>query len=510
MADTEIYSYDDRIKQIDHIDFGILGNVEKKKISALGKDSAGIEISELYENLEPKRGGLMDPRLGPSDPNSDCATCGLNSLYCPGHQGHIDLAEPVFHIGYLPFVKKILSCICLRCSKLLVYKNEEEIKDMLKNKSGKARMNDIRNLVKSVSFCQRTYGGCGTPVSKIRLEIKKNTAAINLVSETDFATTIEDGGQANAAENKKKNRQILTPDIVYDILKNINDTDCMIMGLDPSKSRPENMIQKVFPVPPVQVRPPARADFMSSSTLEDDLTHILANIVKANIRMKKHKDTNDQSSKYSADHSSWLQFHCTTYIDNETLNMKSEQKGKVSKSIGARLKGKEGRIRSNLMGKRVDNSARTVITSVPNIDLDQLVVPIKIAMNITFPEVVTPENIKHLTNLVRQGRDNYPGANFVFPASQIDPGQRLLPIDLRYRKEKVELRYGDIVERHLVDDDIVLLNRQPTLHKQSMMGHRVKVIDNPNLNTFGLNVSVTTPYNADQKVYKSMTNASPY
>jgi DNA-directed RNA polymerase II subunit RPB1 len=113
-------------------------------------------------------------------------------------------------------------------------------------------------------------------------------------------------------------------------------------------------------------------------------------------------------------------------------------------------------------------------------------VPIKIAMNLTFPEFVTPENIDHLTKLVRKGRDEYPGANYVFPASDLEAGKRILPISLKYRKESVELRYGDIVERHLVDGDIVLLNRQPTLHKQSMMGHRIKVINDPLLNTFRL------------------------
>jgi DNA-directed RNA polymerase II subunit RPB1 len=122
-------------------------------------------------------------------------------------------------------------------------------------------------------------------------------------------------------------------------------------------------------------------------------------------------------------------------------------------------------------------------------------------MNLTFPEVVTPQNIENMRKLVRNGRDVYPGANFVFPASSLIPGQRILPIDLRYRKEKVDLRYGDIVERHLVDGDIVLLNRQPTLHKQSMMGHRIKVINNPDLNTFRLSVAVTTPYNADKQMF---------
>jgi DNA-directed RNA polymerase II subunit RPB1 len=141
----------------------------------------------------------------------------------------------------------------------------------------------------------------------------------------------------------------------------------------------------------------------------------------------------------------------------------------------------------------VDFSARTVITSDPTIDINQLGVPIKIAMNLTFPEIVTPNNIEKMLKLVRNGRDVYPGANFVFPASNLVPGQKILPLDLRYRKEKVDLRYGDIVERHLVDGDIVLLNRQPTLHKQSMMGHVIKVINNPLLNTFRLSVAVTKP-----------------
>lgn len=121
-------------------------------------------------------------------------------------------------------------------------------------------------------------------------------------------------------------------------------------------------------------------------------------------------------------------------------------------------------------------------------------------MNLTFPEVVTPNNIKFLSKLVRNGRDVYPGANFVFPASVLERGQRVLPLDLRFRKEKIELKFGDIVERHLLDGDIVLLNRQPTLHKQSMMGHHVKVIDNTLLNTFRLNPAVCTPFNADKLI----------
>jgi DNA-directed RNA polymerase II subunit RPB1 len=163
------------------------------------------------------------------------------------------------------------------------------------------------------------------------------------------------------------------------------------------------------------------------------------------------------------------------------------------KSVTERLKGKGGRIRNNLMGKRVNYCARSVITSDPNLSLDELGVPIKIAMGVTINEVVTPFNIDKMKELVRNGRYNYPGANLVRKKT----GSRMTDIDLRYNKGTVVLQYGDIVVRHLMDGDPVLFNRQPTLHKMSMMCHKVKVINSDKLSTFRINVSATTPYNAD-------------
>ncbi len=502
--ETNVQLYDENIRPIDSIEFSILGNEEIKRMSALGKDSAGIEIPDLYDNLEPKRGGLIDTRLGSTNNGIDCATCGFDSTNCIGHFGHIDLAEPVFHMGYITFIKKILGCICLKCSKLLLYKNEDEVLEMLKNKSSKSRFATIRELTKNVSYCMKPGYGCGTPVSKIKIETKKGSDAINIISELQVQVQegeTPEGGQPAAPEDKKKIiRQILTPEICYDILKNMSDTDCAIIGLDPKKTRPEYMIHKVFPVSPVAIRPSAKVDFMESSSKEDDLTHKLADIIKANIRIRKFKESvNETTAKYGIDHVHLLQFHIYTNFDNESsLVSKSEQRNKATKSLSSRLKGKEGRIRGNLMGKRVNFSARTVITSDPTINLNELRVPIKIATNLTFPEVVTPQNIDKLTELVKNGRDIYPGANFVFPVSSLDvSGKRALPIDLRFRKEKVELRFGDIVERHYRTGDIVLLNRQPSLHKLSMMGHRIVVVTDPKINTFGLAVSICAPYNAD-------------
>jgi DNA-directed RNA polymerase II subunit RPB1 len=139
-----------------------------------------------------------------------------------------------------------------------------------------------------------------------------------------------------------------------------------------------------------------------------------------------------------------------------------QKSGRPVKSIRARLKGKEGRLRGNLMGKRVDFSARTVITGDPNIALDEVGVPHSIARNLTYPERVTPYNVEYLRQLVANGPDLYPGARYILR----DNGDR---IDLRYNKSgTIALQYGWIVERHLKDGDLVLFNRQPSLHKMSM------------------------------------------
>ena len=378
---AEVYSYDNKIRPINYIGLGVMSNEEIKEISALGKDTIGVDIADTTDTLAPKKGGLNDTRFGTTDPKINCNTCGLSSKYCVGHPGHIDLAEPVFHIGFIHFVKKILSCVCLKCSKLLVYKNERDLLDMVNTKSGKNRLNEIKNIAKNITHCQKINYGCGTPVSKIKLDIKKKTCTVLITAEVNISASGE--SEAHLQEGKKKLKQILTPNDCYNILKNISDTDCMVMGIDPTKTRPENMIHKVFPVPPVAVRPSVKADFTSTVTSEDDLTHKLADIIKDNLRIRRYKESlNETNNKYGADYAQLLQYHVATYFNNETLSLpKAEQRNKVIKCLSSRLKGKEGRIRGNLMGKRVDFSARTVITSDPSLEIDELGVPKKIAQN---------------------------------------------------------------------------------------------------------------------------------
>jgi DNA-directed RNA polymerase II subunit RPB1 len=288
----------------------------------------------------------------------------------------------------------------------------------------------------------------------------------------------------------------MTPEMCYSILKNISDKDCLIMGFDPKKARPEDMIIKIFPVPPVQIRPAVKLDTIASET--DDLTHKIADIIKTNERIKQNKSSGNEN-KFKNDVSYLLQYHIATYYDNETLSLpKSEQRnGKPIRSLRARLQGKEGRVRGNMMGKRVDLSARTVITSDPNIDINQVGVPMKMAMTLTYPEIVTLDNIEYLSQLVRNGPTKYPGANYVIETKVLEPGCEIRRItDLKYNKE-IKIKPGFIVERHLITGDYVLFNRQPSLHKLSMMAHSAHIIKMPTLSTLRMSVSVTKPYNAD-------------
>ena len=400
----DYHPFDERTTSISRIDFTILSNKEIKNISVFGRDSDGIQIAELYDNTEPKKNGLIDTRLGITDGNQRCGTCGLNTDYCGGHFGHIDLAEPVFHIGYYDVIIKILRCICIRCSKLLIHKNENELIKMLQKKTGRSRLMELKDVIKNTSHCLVKFNGCGAPVPKIMPDLKK-TGTLSINAEY-ISPSKDDDKTAGVIE-------VLTPSMIYKILKNISDNDCYVLGLDPTKNRPEDLIHTCFAVPPVQVRPTYRSDLMASTQSEDQLTVKLTEIVKANNRMKKQKSISDSTNEYYQDHVNYLQYHIATYIQNEGMALPaSEHKGIAIKSISERIKGKDGLIRMNLMGKRTNFSARTVITPDPTLAINELGVPIAIAKNLTFPEIVTNHNIKFLQEIVNNGQKKYPGANY--------------------------------------------------------------------------------------------------
>lgn len=495
--DTEQF-YTENISQINEIEFSLLSNEETKRMSSVRTDPFGINLPESYDKFEPKMGGLVDLRLGTSDPYLNCLTCGLNMEECPGHFGHHVLPDYFFHFGFLNQLKGILQCVCLKCSKLLV-ENIPDLYKKLERKRGTLRFNETKELAKKSSHCYN----CGVPVPKVKKEIKDG-GEIRMVLEQEVTVTEQNEETGEVTDKQQVVSEELAPRDIYNILDRMNDSDVFLLGFNPKQGHPKNFILKNYPIPPVIIRPTSKIDMMTSSTQEDSLTLKISDIIKASTRLRKqlNKDGGEKDEITDASHDSGalLQYNIAVYYDNESMSLpRSEFKtgGRPTKSLSERIKGKHGHVRGNLMGKRQDFCARTVITGDPDVNIDEIGIPLRVAKTVTVPKIVTPYNIEELTKLVRRGKDEYPGANFVIKKTMINGKMITKKLDLRISKKTVKLEYGDIVRRHLQDGDSVLFNRQPSLHKPSMMGHKVRVAKTDDVNSFRLNVSVTVPYNAD-------------
>jgi DNA-directed RNA polymerase II subunit RPB1 len=392
----------------------------------------------------------------------------------------------------MTYIEKTLKCVCFRCSNLLIDKTDPNVLRELNGKKGYNRFIAAANLAVKNKKCLYN-GGCFVlqPTKYTRLNvasIKEKNNIIKIIGEFS-QNAFKD------KDNKVLNQQVFTPLICYQIFKKIKDEDVDFLGMSSQYSRPEWMVITSLAVPPPSVRPSIRQP--DNQRCEDDLTYALSNIVKANKSLKQLMENNSVAKKID-DYQGWLQYVVTTYMDNEIPGVPPHalrSSFRPLKSITQRLKGKDGRIRGNIMGKRVDYSARTVISVDPNIDIDEFGVPLKIAMNLTIPEIVTKYNINKLKKMVLNGPSIYPGAKTVGKNNSTDAMQRnfsLKHVDVHQISENLEL--GDVVHRHLMDGDICLFNRQPTLHRMSMMGHRIRVLPH---STFRLNINATEPYNAD-------------
>jgi len=450
------------------IQFSILSPDEIRKGSV-----AEITTRDTYINNKPIIGGLFDPRMGVLEPGLICPTDGLDYMQTPGYFGHIELSRPVFYIQYLSTILKVLRCCCFKCSKLLVSK--EKYKQALKL-TGDARWKYVFSLASKIKRCgEDTDDGCGClQPNKIRKE-----GLANIYAEWKNESDAE---QADNIVIK------LTPEIVLKIFKRISDEDVSFMGFSPVFSRPDWMICQVMAVPPPAVRPSVKHDAQQRS--EDDLSHILVNIIKTNKTLQE-KIQNNAPANVIDDWTTVLQYYVATQVDNKIPGVASvaQRSGRPLKSIKDRLNGKGGRMRGNLMAKRVDFSARSVITADPNISIRELGIPMKIAKNITKPVVVNDVNRAFLTKLVQNGPDVHPGAKILEKKNGDS-------ITLRYvDKKSIVLENGDIVHRHMMDGDPILFNRQPTLHRMSMMCHIAKIMKIGD--TFRMNVADTKPYNAD-------------
>ena len=470
-------SYDQNIDLINGIQFSVMSANEIKCRSV-----AEIVSTDTFAGNEPVIGGLFDPRMGVIDHNKICQTCQQKNNFCPGHFGHIELAKPLYYIQFFDTIKKILKCVCFKCSKLLLDKDSPELVKILKKKISRQKKFEAIYKICSknkIKRCDHENNGCGAKQpDKIT---KDNIGKIILEWKA--------GKDEEIPVEEDENIKICLAEDLLRILERITDEDSDILGFPKKINRPENLICTVFPVTPPAVRPSVTND--TGQRCHDDLTHKLCDLVKTNntLKAKIEKEASKEQIEY------WtilLQYHLSTFIDNKIpgIAQAKQRTGRPLRSLTERLKSKEGRIRGNLMGKRVDFSARSVITPDPCISINELGVPIRIAMNLTYPEKINKYNKEKLLKLIKNGPDKYPGAKYIRKVNENMRTIRLKGYDI----DRLTIEDGDIVDRHVMNGDYVLFNRQPSLHKMSMMSHKVRVMP---YDTFRLNPAVTPSYNAD-------------
>ncbi len=447
------------LKKISQINFGLMSPENIRKMSV-----TKIVTPDTYdEDGYPIEAGLMDPRLGVIDPGLRCRSCGSKGGDCQGHFGHINLARPVIHVGFADTIHKVLRSTCKDCGRVLLTESEmvdyrEKIENHLKNEES------ITAIIKEIYTVARRdkCPHCAEEQEDVKI---------------DKPVSIVEG-------NYK-----LTASEVRERLETIPDDEYLFVGINRDIAKPEWMVLTVLPVPPVTVRPSITLETGERS--EDDLTHKLVDILRINQRLKENMEAG-APQLIVEDLWELLQYHVTTYFDNEASGVPParHRSGRPLKTLAQRLKGKEGRFRSNLSGKRVNFSARTVISPDPNISINEVGVPEMIATEVTVPVFVTDWNIEAMKKYIMNGPNVHPGANYV-----IRPDERKIRVYDETKETVIEkLEPGFIVERHLMDGDVVLFNRQPSLHRMSMMAHEVKVLP---YKTFRLNLCVCPPYNAD-------------
>ncbi|XP_041451334.1 DNA-directed RNA polymerase III subunit RPC1 [Drosophila obscura] len=486
-------------KKISHVQFGISGADEIQQESLVR-----ITSKNLYQGQrQPVPSGVLDRRMGISTKDAICETCGHGLNECIGHFGYLDLALPVFHIGHFRATINILQMICKSCAQVMLKLEDRLLFEKklhnpnfsyLGKKALHAQMLAKAKKVTKCPHCGTANGGVkkGPGLLKILYDPYKGRKVDSLFTSNmdEMLRSTEFNRDLNLTLSNYSTAEELTPLMVLDLFEQIPQSDVALLGMCSRGAHPKHLIVTRVFVPPACIRPSVLSE-VKAGTTEDDLTMKQSEILLINDVIQRHMAT---GGKIELIYEDWdfLQLHVALYFHSEIsgipINMAPK---KTTRGIVQRLKGKQGRFRCNLSGKRVDFSGRTVISPDPNLMINQVGVPVRVAKILTYPERVNLANIRHMKQLVRNGPCTHPGANYVQQR-----GSSFKKYLAYGNREKVaqELKCGDIVERHLCDNDIVLFNRQPSLHKMSIMCHRAKVQPQ---RTFRFNECTCTPYNAD-------------
>lgn len=472
---------------LSRIKLGYYSQSEIKKLSVIKVTHAGT-----YDRGVPKLEGLNDPRLGLVDHTIRCPTCFKSN--CDQHYGYVELHRPVFRVGILNTVILLLRCFCRECAKPKFSfdetANEIYINETTQRLGPKERLRIISEVCRNKLTCTH----CGAPQPLYTRRARTFVDATYRPKELN-SEFVKQRGQDYTIFLKKRFFADDAAAVLFGIDKEFAKKHFDMEHLD-------DLICHSQIVPPPNIRP---SNFVGETKVrsENDMTCALQDIVRTNIEFLDYSGNDEKIYENLYDK---LQVMVSGLI-NHAIKRAAAQSGilplitATSKrkiiDLRTRLNGKKARVRGNLNGKRVDQSARTVISGDSSYDIDVLGVPSVIMNKLTFPEPVTFLNRSKMSKAVILGAYQNGGALAVKPPNNSGSDSVFwLPIlDLEGRIELAsQLKPGWTVERHLVENDWILFNRQPTLWKASMMAFRCKRV--PGF-TVRVPLVVTRAFNAD-------------
>ena len=440
------------IQEIQKIEFGFMSPREIMKLS----------VVEIHKNKISNTGGdnksknsLYDPRMGPMKYGCECVTCHKKTKDCVGHFGHIALQTPIIHPLYYKQILSFLRCFCFKCSRLLFTADHVDMFD-LSTTHPEEKFDRILEKIVKQKFCMY----CA--ISQPRYTFSSNEGFF----------------YAFYKSQQQQQKRVVPTDEIYRILSNIETEDIKILGFDPSRMSPKYFILTVLPVLPPRSRPYIMTDSM---ICDDDLTLCYSEIIKANNQLRK-PDLSETKRQKSLGN---LVFRIKTLFDNSSGKAKHTN-SRAIKGMKERLCGRDGLIRNNLMGKRVNFSARTVIGPDPTLCLNEIAVPPKICDILTHPIRIFKHNRKKMQKMVWDNEVNV-----------IERGNRRIHVCFALKgkfKNRCKLEIGDIAHTKVQTGDRVLLNRQPTLHKGSMLAMKVIRREGKSIR---LNLAITDSFNGD-------------
>ncbi len=487
--------------EVDSIQFGLFSPEEIMKFA----------ICQITNSKLQGPNSLYDKRMGSLDINT-CPTCNMDNMKCTGHFGYIDLPIPIIHSEYISKVVEVLKCICNKCAHLLVSREQLVLNGIIPPNSLKEYINpidlDLLNDIEEEDDVAMVVDEVEKPIvvtgddDDIDLfkSVNSNKATIKKIIELcsiqDICThinpetgkicghiqtkySVNEGKIEAHYKDKSLTSVTVKGDYILSLFKKMTEEDMTLLGFNVKENHPKDLIlTKLLVLPPCS-RPPV---YDGKDKSDDDFTFKYQEIIKSIHKLNNLEDPTELNVAEDA-----LNFHIKTLFNNSKGKAKHNNgKGRPLKCFRSRISGKKGQIRDNIMGKRVDFSARTVITGDANLMIDEIGIPLHIAKTLTVPVIVNDLNREEINNLIAKNK-----VNFIIQYDQF--GNEILR-NLNC-KRKPKIKNGDKIERQLQDGDPIILNRQPTLHRPSMQGHKCRILANGK--TIRVPLAVVTPYNAD-------------